>query len=166
MGSTLNDNDLVLLAMLERHEGRRNFLYDDYDGKALGRGTVLRGNATCGVGRNLSGVGLSDDEIEYLLRNDVARAIAALEHYPFFSKIAGARRDAVVDMMFNMGAGTFAKFTGFIGLMNDGNYKAASEDLLNSTAWAKQVPSRAMDDAMIIETGEYLCADQSTVRQT
>ena len=53
-----------LIEMLKRHEGVRSKVY-----------MCSAGYETIGVGRNIadSGLGLSDDEIDYLLNNDIER---------------------------------------------------------------------------------------------
>ena len=53
-----------LINMLKRHEGVRNKVY-----------MCPAGYETIGVGRNISesGLGLSEDEVEYLLKNDILR---------------------------------------------------------------------------------------------
>ena len=53
---------MPLINMLKRHEGVRDKVY-----------ICSAGYETIGVGRNISesGLGLSDDEIEYLLKNDI-----------------------------------------------------------------------------------------------
>lgn len=161
-GSTTNADDTLLRALLAKHEGIKFDVYDDATGKIVNRGSRVAGNLTIGVGRNLSAVGLSGDEIQLLLENDISRAVKALQEYPFFSRLTGARRDAVIDMMFNMGPKTFAEFTGFVSLMNVGNYEQAARDLLDLTAWAKEVPSRASDDANMILTGQYSSKDATS----
>ena len=63
-----------LLEMLKRHEGVRSKVY-----------LCSAGYETIGVGRNISntGMGLSDDEVDYLLENDIARVIKELSsEYP------------------------------------------------------------------------------------
>ena len=54
------ENDPTLIRLIEDHEGRRSHIYTDTVGKL-----------TIGVGRNLTDRGLSDDEIDYLLANDI-----------------------------------------------------------------------------------------------
>jgi lysozyme len=55
--------------MLKRHEGVRSKVY-----------LCSAGYETIGVGRNISesGMGLSDDEVDYLLENDIERVIKEL----------------------------------------------------------------------------------------
>ncbi len=58
-----------LIEMLKRHEGVRSHVY-----------LCSAGYETIGVGRNISntGMGLFDDEVDYLLENDIARVIKEL----------------------------------------------------------------------------------------
>jgi len=53
-----------LIDMIKRHEGVKSKVYK-----------CTQGYETIGVGRNISesGLGLSDDEIDYLLHNDLER---------------------------------------------------------------------------------------------
>jgi lysozyme len=63
-----------LIEMLKRHEGVRSKVY-----------LCSAGYETIGVGRNISakGLGLYDDEVDYLLENDIARVIKELSsEYP------------------------------------------------------------------------------------
>jgi lysozyme len=68
-----------LLEMLKRHEGVRSKVY-----------LCSAGYETIGVGRNISesGMGLSDDEVDYLLENDIVRVIKELSsEYPWFKAL-------------------------------------------------------------------------------
>jgi lysozyme len=85
-----------LLEMLKRHEGVRSHVY-----------LCSAGYETIGVGRNISksGMGLSDDEVDYLLENDIARVIKELSsEYPWFNDLDDVRKDAMIDISFNLGA--------------------------------------------------------------
>ena len=84
-----------LLEMLKRHEGVRSKVY-----------LCSAGYETIGVGRNISasGIGLSDDEIDYLLENDIERVIKELSsEYPWFNSLDDVRKDAMIDISFNLG---------------------------------------------------------------
>jgi len=50
---------------------------------------------------------------------------------------------ALINLMFNMGKPVFSQFKTFIGLVQKGEFEAASNDLAR-TKWATQVPNRAM----------------------
>ena len=136
-----------LLAMLKRHEGVETHAYECSEGKV-----------TVGVGRNIDqagGMGLSDDEIDYLLQNDVERVIKELAaEYPWFNDLDDVRKDAMVDISFNLGATRLRLFKRALAAMETGNYKEAATEFLDSR-WAKQVGSRALELTDMISSGEY-----------
>ena len=136
-----------LLAMLKRHEGVETHAFECSEGKV-----------TVGVGRNIDqagGMGLSDDEIDYLLQNDVERVVKELAaEYPWFSDLDDVRRDAMVDISFNLGATRLRLFKRALAAMETGNYKEAATEFLDSR-WAKQVGSRALELTDMISSGEY-----------
>lgn len=136
-----------LLAMLKRHEGVETHAYECSEGKI-----------TVGVGRNIDqagGMGLSDDEIDYLLQNDVERVVKELAaEYPWFNDLDDVRRDAMVDISFNLGATRLRLFKRALAAMETGNYKEAATEFLDSR-WAKQVGSRALELTDMISSGEY-----------
>ena len=136
-----------LLAMLKRHEGVETHAYECSEGKV-----------TVGVGRNIDqagGMGLSDDEIDYLLQNDIERVVKELAaEYPWFSDLDDVRRDAMVDISFNLGATRLRLFKRALAAMETGNYKEAATEFLDSR-WAKQVGSRALELTDMISSGEY-----------
>ena len=136
-----------LLAMLKRHEGVETHAYECSEGKV-----------TVGVGRNIDqagGMGLSDDEIDYLLQNDVERVVKELAaEYPWFNDLDDVRRDAMVDISFNLGATRLRLFKRALAAMETGNYKEAATEFLDSR-WAKQVGSRALELTDMISSGEY-----------
>ena len=89
-----------LIETLKRHEGVKSHAYRD----SLG---ILH----IGCGRNIEGaashrgLGLSEDEIDYMLSNDILRTIKELSReYKWFAELEdGARRDGIVNMHFNLG---------------------------------------------------------------
>ena len=91
-----------LLDMLKRHEGvvMTNGRHVAYKCSA--------GYWTAGIGRNIDpngGLGLSDDEVDYLLENDIVRVIKELSsEYPWFKDLDDVRKDAIIDISFNLGA--------------------------------------------------------------
>jgi lysozyme len=136
-----------LRAMLKRHEGVEPHVY-----------RCSAGYETIGVGRNISpsGIGLSEDEIDYLLDNDIARIIKELSsEYPWFSSLDDVRKDAIIDISFNLGATRLRGFKRALAAMEVADYKAASTEFLDSK-WARQVGGRALELADMIRTGEYL----------
>jgi len=141
-----------LLETLKRHEGVKHHAYRD----SLG---VL----TIGCGRNISdsrrhhGLGLSDAEIDYMLQNDIERTIKELSsEYAWFNDLEeGARRDAIINMHFNLGRLRFATFKRAIAHMENANHQEAATEFLHSK-WAKQVKGRALEVTDMILTNDYV----------
>ena len=134
-----------LVDMLKKHEGVRLFPYHDTVGKL-----------TIGVGRNLDDSGISVDEADFLLTNDIHHFHGELRRtYPWFHLLMAARQDAVTDLAFNVGVAGFAKFKATIAAIARADYAGASRHMLASQ-WAMQVGARATDLAKMMETGEYL----------
>ena len=131
-----------LRVQLAVDEGRRGKPYRDTVGKL-----------TIGVGRNLDDVGLSPDEIGLLLENDINRAeAAAMRLVPGFALLSDARKCVIVNMAFNMGAGTLATFTSTLSAINRGQWRQAAAGMRDSL-WAKQVGARAERLAKMMEQG-------------
>ena len=136
-----------LLEMLKRHEGVRSHVY-----------LCSAGYETIGVGRNISksGMGLSDDEADYLLENDIARVIKELSsEYPWFNSLDDVRKDAMIDISFNLGATRFRGFKRALAAMEVADYTTAAKEFLDSK-WSRDVKGRATELCYMIETGNYL----------
>jgi len=129
--------------MLIRHEGKRSLPYECSAGKI-----------SVGVGRNLEDNPLTDDEIMYLLRNDIARSETELNRYSWFRMMDDARRDACINLVFNLGLTRFRQFKRMIKAFEDRDYERAADELLNSK-YAFQVGQRAKELSDIIRTGKY-----------
>ena len=137
-----------LIEQLKRHEGVETHAYKCSSGKL-----------TIGVGRNIDpegGIGLSMDEIEYLLSNDILRCIKELStEYPWFGDLDEVRQEAIINIFLNLGATRFRLFKRALSAMEEGNYETASTEFLDSL-WAKQVGGRALELTDIIRSGEYV----------
>jgi lysozyme len=130
---------------LRIHEGVRSHVY-----------LCTAGYETIGVGRNIaeSGIGLSDDEIDYLLENDIKRCKQELVSLSWFPDLDPVRQDAIVNLCFNLGLTRLMGFQNAMGAMAVGDYEKAADEFLDSR-WAKQVGQRSLDVAHMIRTGEY-----------
>jgi lysozyme len=139
-----------LTKMLRRHEGVETHAY-----KCSGTPPKI----TVGVGRNIDpdgGLGLSDDEIEYLLENDIARCAKELGGaFDWFSGLSEARRDAMIDLAFNLGLTRLTGFKKALAAMADANYDLAAAEFMQSK-YASQVKDRAIEICAMIKTGKYL----------
>lgn len=132
---------------LRREEGCVPHAYQDH-----------LGYVTIGVGRLIDkrkGGGLTDDEIDYLLRNDVERCIADLrKHLPFFDSLSEPRQAVLIGMRFQMGMTGLLGFRKALAEMERGDFTAAAEHMLDSR-WATQTPGRAARMARQLSLGEW-----------
>ena len=135
-----------LIEQLKRHEGVRTHAYKcsaDY--------------ITVGVGRNIDedgGLGLSDDEIDYLLANDIKRCKQELVALSWFVDLNEVRQDALINLCFNLGLTRLLGFRNAMAAMAEGNYEKAADEFLDSR-WATQVGQRAIEVTNMIRSGSY-----------
>lgn len=141
---------LKLIEMLKVHEGVETHAYRDTVGKI-----------TIGVGRNIDaddGLGLSMQEVEYLLGNDIERVeqelVGALPWTIDLLVIDSPRFDALVDLCFNLGLPRFLNFVKALDACADEDWDRAADEFMDSR-WAKQVGNRAIEITEMIRTGEY-----------
>ena len=107
------------------------------------------------VGRNLHSVGVSCDEIDLLLENDVQQAMAAAKALGYnTNEISYIRWVVIVNMAFNLGQTRFAKFKKFHAAVMRLDFQTAANEMLNS-AWAKQVGSRAQELSEMMRRNEW-----------
>ena len=135
-----------LREMLRRHEGVRNFVY-----------MCSEGYETIGVGRNIaeSGLGLSDDEVDYLLDNDIKRVKDELtDEYYWFGGLNDARQEAMIDISFNLGQTRLRGFKKALDAMASEDFDIAADEFMDSR-WSEQVGNRAIEVTEMIRTGEY-----------
>jgi lysozyme len=136
-----------LKQQLLREEGSESCAYQD----TLGFWTI-------GVGRLIDpkkGGGLSQDEIEYLLDNDIKKITDKVHNtLPWISKLNDARRAVLIGMAFQMGLRGVLDFKRTLGSIEDGQFAEAAAEMLESK-WAKQTPARAQRLAKQMETGEW-----------
>jgi len=135
-----------LREMLRRHEGVRNFVY-----------MCSEGYETIGVGRNIadSGLGLSDDEVDFLLDNDIKRVREELnDEYYWFGALNAARQEAMIDISFNLGQTRLRGFKKALDAMSSEDFDRAADEFMDSR-WSEQVGNRAAEVTEMIRTGEY-----------
>ena len=138
--------------LLTLHEGLRLHAYDDATGKTLNRGDTLTGNLTIGIGRNLSGNGLTKREVTSLFKNDVQSARKKARRYKWFEALNEVRQSVILSLLFNMGR--IDSFKKMRAAMSVKNYELASIELLDSR-YAEQVGDRAIVLAGYLRTGSW-----------
>jgi len=128
------NNDETMLEMLKRHEGYRKHPY-----------LCSAGKLTIGYGRNLSEVGISEDEAMTLLVHDMVIALRDVRLiFPDFSKFSKNRRNALVDLIFNLGKTKFLGFKKMIVAVKNEDWAEATKELEDSKYY-KQVGNRAIE---------------------
>ena len=133
-----------LIDLLVKHEGCKRKPY-----------RCTAGKLTIGVGRNLEDMGLSDDEIYHMLKNDIYRVDNELDNaFRFYKDLDQVRKDAMVNMGFNLGITRLRGFHHALKYMDMGDYENASVEFLDSL-WASQVGRRALDVSHMIRYGKY-----------
>ena len=135
-----------LVKMLKLHEGVRNHVY-----------VCTAGYETIGVGRNISesGLGLTDEEINILLMNDIERVKKELSSsFSWFVDLDEVRQNAIIDMCFNLGLSRLNQFVKALDGMASKDYDKAADEFMDSR-WSQQVGQRAVTVTDMIRTGEY-----------
>ena len=113
------------------------------------------GKLTIGVGKNIEDNGITLEEAEYLLQNDIAEATRQLLHaFPWMGEFNDARISAMINFTFNVGIGTVKKFEKALTAMQEGNFELAADEMMDSR-WARQVGNRAVEVTEQIRTGKW-----------
>lgn len=135
------ENMAELMATLKVHEGVKKYPYK-----------CTAGKLTIGVGRNLEDNGLSPDEIEYLLLNDISRCHKELNKYVWYTQASTGVQHALINMCFNLGITRLLGFKKMIAALMSKDYEQAAAEALDSR-WAQQVGKRAHDVTELIRGG-------------
>lgn len=142
----ISDN---LIESIKVHEGFSSTVY-----------RCTSGVQTIGYGRAVDpdeeGTGITEEEAEVLLQNDLLR------FEEFTKDVVGdtwhvldqVRREALIEMCFNLGPGNLAKFRMMLACLAQEDFEGAADQAIASR-WADQVGHRAVRIAGRIRTGSY-----------
>jgi lysozyme len=123
---------MQLIDQIKRDEGLRLSPYKDSLGKL-----------TIGYGRCLDTRGITKDEAEYMLANDLHSVrIELAARIPWITDLNEARQAVLQNMAFNMGIPGLLGFRTTLALVKGGQFVEAAKAMLESK-WAKQVGTRA-----------------------
>ena len=101
------------------------------------------GFLTLGVGRNIEERGITMDESDYLLANDITICEEeAIRVFKWFADLTDVRQRAIINMIFNLGLTKLLNFQKFLAAMEAEDWEEAGKQMLDSR-WAKQVGNRA-----------------------
>lgn len=136
----------ILIPHLVKEEKFVPYCYDD-----------SMGYKTIGVGRlvdKAKGGGITRDEAEYLLRNDVERVTNALwKRIPWIKSLDTVRQAILCAMAFQMGVDGLLDFKHTLKMVQAERWGQARAGMLSSL-WADQTPERAERLAKAMESGE------------
>lgn len=133
---------MTLKDLIKRHEGKRLKPY-----------RCTAGKLTIGFGRNLEDKGITEEEAEFMLDNDIKAVISACrETFSWFAFLDNVRQAVVADMVFNLGLSGFLKFKNTIAAIRSRNWEGAADEMKNS-AWYGQVGTRAERLVEMMRTG-------------
>jgi|ERR1017187_1274141 lysozyme len=138
-------NDLI--NTIKVHEGTNRFVYLD-----------SKGFQTIGIGRCIDkrcDNGLSDDEINYLLTNDIKKCIDHLKDKTFFINQDEIRKEVLIELVFNMGLSHLEEFKNFLNAFENKHYNVAVIEL-SISLWAKEVHQKRVQNICYrITNGKY-----------
>ena len=132
-----------LIEQIKKHEGLELKPYK-----------CTTGHLTIGYGRNLESNGISQEEAEYLLNNDLQDLSLRLSCWGFWGELNDARKSVLVNMAFNIGVSGLLKFKKTLAAIDDCFYEKAAKEMLDSK-WANQVGNRAIGLSEQMRTGEW-----------
>ncbi|WP_165856748.1 glycoside hydrolase family protein [Marinobacter sp. JSM 1782161] len=135
-------NRQLLRSQLERHEGLRLEPYKDTVGKL-----------TIGYGRNIEDNGISRDEADFMLDNDIDSIESELRRLPAYNALCASRQTVIANMAFNMGVPTLLQFRKMWAAIDSMDWARAAAEMMDSR-WARQVGNRAVELSEIMRSGE------------
>ena len=101
------------------------------------------GFLTLGVGRNIQERGITMDESDYLLANDIKICEEeASKVFKWFPSLTDDRQRAIINMVFNLGLTKLLHFKKFLAAMEAEDWEEAGKQMLDSK-WARQVGNRS-----------------------
>lgn len=132
----------ILLPQLKRHEGLCLKPYHCTENKL-----------TIGYGRNLEDRGITNDEADYLLSNDLDAVLKQLEELPIYQQQSDERKAVLANMCFQLGYKGLMKFRKMWAALGRFDFDVAATEMLDSR-WARQTPERARELSESMRGGE------------
>ncbi|MBQ4852174.1 glycoside hydrolase family protein [Pseudoalteromonas sp. MMG012] len=111
------------------------------------------GKLTIGVGRNLQERGITEQEAEYLLDNDITMVLGQVSNQlPVFNQLSEVRKLVLLNMAFNLGIQGLKRFKKMLAALCVEEFNLAAQEMLDSK-WAEQVGYRAKELADMMAKG-------------
>jgi len=126
-----------ITASLMIEEGFRAHAYYD---------TAVPPRLTIGFGRNIDreggGLGITEEEAEVMLRNDIDRSVQECANWYWFDRQPDRVKRVLIELCFQLGYPALSGFNRMLSALSADNYETAAAELLDSK-FAVQVPHRA-----------------------
>jgi len=126
----------------------------EFEGLRLKPYHCTSGKLTIGIGRNLDDRGITEEEANVLLMNDIAIVQEELlARWDWVANLPPRAQLVMMDLAFNMGVPAISNFQNMLRDLKDGNWEGAAINLLDSR-YAQQVGRRAIYNAHLLETAD------------
>lgn len=127
--------------MVDIEKLKKDLLIDE--GLRLKPYRCTQGKITIGIGRNIEDIGISKEEADFMLENDLARVELELDrNFTWWRKMSEPRQRALANMCFQLGIKRLLGFKKMLVAMEKSDFVNAAVEALDSR-WAEQTqPSR------------------------
>jgi len=115
------------------------------------------GKLTIGYGRNLDDRGITLEEAERMLGEDIGQAINdAIRYVGIYAwkKLDEVRQGVIINMAFNLGLGRLSKFVRLKAALLEGDWERAAQSIEDSLLY-RQTGRRGKELAKQMRTGEW-----------
>lgn len=107
---------------------------------------------TIGYGRNIEENGVTKEEAEIMLRNDIQESIADLRKiFPKFYMFPSTIQRVLVNMRYQLGYNRFRSFENMIKAVKDQDWNTMVKEMKDSLWYSIQTPNRAERLIKLIE---------------
>ena len=128
--------------------------YDDATGEMLRPGYTLQGHPRIGAGHSLDGRGISREDAQALLEEDLRELETQLfRRFPWLDQLGNVRQEAVANLALLLGINELQKRWGdFLGAVHGGRFDEAAA-MLASSPLALERPKRVRAIVSAIKSG-------------
>ena len=132
-----------ILEIIKEHEGFKSKPYS-LEYKTADGENVVEKFKTIGYGFRLDYLELDEEISTLILIKKIHKIEKDLDaHFKFYDQLPEGVRHGIISMVYQLGLSTFLKFKKTIALIENGEYKLAAKEALDSR-WAVQTPNRAI----------------------
>ncbi len=133
-------------------QGKRQLIIDEGKKNKLYKCTADKW--TIGIGHNIEDNGVSEAVIDLMFCEDIQVVVNQLMKFAWFTVCNEARKDVLINMVFNLGINRLLNFKNMIAALERKDYEIASIEMLQSK-WSSQVGDRAKRLSQLMSDGTY-----------